>query len=79
MMAANARMAVDFISLKEQIDTSTPQGKLMLTIFAGLSTFEREQLLQRQVEGIAIAKAEGRYKGRVPIAIDSNAFQQVYT
>lgn len=58
---------VSFISLKENIDTTTPQGKLMLTIFAGLSQFERECTLQRQAEGIAIAKAAGKYKGRKPI------------
>ena len=58
---------VSFVSLKENIDTTTPQGKLMLTIFAGLSQFERECTLQRQAEGIAIAKAEGKYKGRKPI------------
>ena len=58
---------VSFVSLKENIDTTTPQGKLMLTIFAGLSQFERECALQRQTEGIAIAKAEGKYKGRKPI------------
>ena len=53
---------VSFVSLKENIDTTTPQGKLMLTIFAGLFQFERECTLQRQAEGIAIAKAEGKYK-----------------
>lgn len=51
---------VTFISQKEQINTGTPQGKLMLTIFAGLAQFERECLLERQAEGIAIAKQEGR-------------------
>lgn len=54
--------------MKENIDTTTPQGKLMLTIFAGLSQFERECTIQRQAEGIAIAKAEGKYKGRKPIS-----------
>lgn len=58
---------VEFISMKECVDTSTPQGKLMLTIFAGLSQFERECTLQRQAEGIAIAKEKGVYKGRKPI------------
>ena len=48
---------VSFVSLEENIDTTTPQGKLMLTIFAGLSQFERECTLQRQTEGIAIVKA----------------------
>ena len=61
---ALAKKGVSFVSLKENIDTSTPQGKLMLTIFAGLAQFERECLLQRQAEGIAIAKAEGKYRGR---------------
>lgn len=63
---------VKFVSLKENIDTSTPQGKLMLTIFAGLAEFERECTLQRQREGIEIAKAEGKYTGRKPIAVPSN-------
>lgn len=58
---------VSFVSLKENIDATTPQGKLMLTIFAGFSQFERECTLQRQAEGIAIAKAEGKYKGRKSI------------
>lgn len=51
---------VSFISQKEQINTTTPQGKFMLTVFAGLAEFERESILQRQKEGIAIAKAEGK-------------------
>lgn len=54
----------DVQSIKESFDTTTPQGKLMLTIFAGLAEFEREMILQRQREGIRIAKAEGKYKGR---------------
>lgn len=72
------KKGVAFVSQKEQIDTSTPQGKLMLTIFAGLAQFEREQLLQRQAEGIAIAKREGKYKGRKPISVDEAAFKKVY-
>lgn len=66
------KKGVAFVSLKENIDTSTPQGKLMLTIFAGLAQFERECTLQRQKEGIAIAKAEGKYKGRKPVALPDN-------
>ena len=54
------KKGVAFISQKEQIDTSTAAGRLMLTIFAGLAQFERECLLERQAEGIAIAKAEGK-------------------
>lgn len=62
------KKGVSFISLKENIDTTTPQGKLMLTIFAGLAQFERECTLQRQKEGIAIAKEQGKYKGRKPLS-----------
>ena len=51
-------------SLKEQLDTSTPQGKFMLTIFGAIAEFERELTLQRQREGIKLAKAAGKYKGR---------------
>lgn len=61
------KKGVSFISIKENIDTTTTQGKLMLTIFAGLSQFERETILQRQKEGIEIAKREGKYLGRKPI------------
>lgn len=69
---------VAFVSLKENIDTSTPQGELMMTIFAGLAEFERKQMLQRQAEGIAIAKQEGKYKGRQPIKVDTQAFEREY-
>jgi DNA invertase Pin-like site-specific DNA recombinase len=50
------------------IDTTTPTGKLMLTILGGVAEFEREIMLERQREGIAKAKAEGKYKGRKPTA-----------
>lgn len=66
------KKGVAFISLKESVDTTTPQGKLMLTIFAGLAQFERECTLQRQKEGIAIAKEQGKYKGRKPLSKPSN-------
>lgn len=58
---------VNFVSIKESVDTSTPQGKLIFTIFAGLAEFERTNLLDRQRMGIEIAKANGKYKGRKPI------------
>lgn len=64
-----------FVSDKEQIDTTTPQGKLMMTIFAGLSQFERECMLERQREGIELARIKGKYKGK-PFAIyDNNVFK----
>jgi DNA invertase Pin-like site-specific DNA recombinase len=62
-----ARKRVDFISQKEAIDTTTPTGKFMLTIFGAVAELERSYILQRQKEGIAIAKQKGVYKGRKPI------------
>ncbi len=58
---------VEFVSKKEAIDTTTPTGKFMLTIFGAVAELEREYILQRQREGIAIAKENGVYKGRKPI------------
>ena len=58
---------VEFVSKKEAIDTTTPTGKFMLTVFGAVAELEREYILQRQKEGIAIAKANGVYKGRKPI------------
>ena len=55
------------ISQKEAIDTTTPTGKFMLTVFGAVAELEREYILQRQREGIAAAKGQGRYKGRKPI------------
>lgn len=66
---------VDFVSQKEKIDTSSPSGRLMLTIFAGLAQFERECLLERQAEGIAIAKRQGRM-GR-PAVKPSGDFERI--
>lgn len=54
---------VHLISNKENIDTSTPTGKLMLTMIGAINEFERVNLLERQREGIAIAKRNGKYKG----------------
>ena len=49
-------------------DTGTATGKLMFTVIGAIATFEREMMLERQREGIAKAKAEGKYKGRKPTA-----------
>ena len=54
---------VEFVSRKEAIDTTTPTGKFMLTVFAAVAELEREYILQRQREGIAIAKEQGKYTG----------------
>ena len=59
--------SVEFVSRKEAIDTTTPTGKFMLTVFGAVAELEREYTLQRQAEGIAIAKEQGVYKGRKPI------------
>lgn len=58
---------VEFVSKKEAIDTATPIGKFMLTVFGAVAELALEYILQRQREGIAIAKANGIYKGRKPI------------
>ena len=58
----------DLRILNMGIDTATPTGKLMLTVLGGIAEFEREIMLERQREGIAKAKAEGKYKGRKPTA-----------
>ena len=55
---------IHFVSDKENIDTNTPTGKLLLTLIAAINEFERANMLERQREGIAIAKQEGKYKGR---------------
>ena len=55
---------VQVISLKESFDTSTPAGELAMTMFAAIATFERKIMLERQREGIALAKAQGKYRGR---------------
>lgn len=67
---------VDFISQKEAIDTKTPAGKFMLTVFGAVSELERDYILQRQREGIAIAKAQGKYKGRKKL--ERPQFMEVY-
>ena len=57
---------VGFVSLKEQFDTTTVSGKFVLVIFAAIAELERGNILQRQREGIEIAKKKGVYKGRKP-------------
>ena len=67
---------VRLVSLKENLDTSTPTGKLMLTVIAAIAEFERQNLLERQSEGIEIAKRNGKYKGRKPLELSN--FDEVY-
>lgn len=69
---------VVFISQKESIDTSNPQGKFMLTVFGAMAELERECILQRQKEGIEIAKRKGNvYKGRQPMDYDKKEFARL--
>ena len=68
---------VEFVSLKENMDTTTPQGRFMLTVFGALAELERENILERQREGIEIAKSEGKYEGRKPVEVDEKRFKEV--
>jgi DNA invertase Pin-like site-specific DNA recombinase len=69
---------INLVSNKENLDTSNPTGKLMLTMIAAINEFERANLLERQREGIAIAKREGKYKGRKSITVNSVLFEEHY-
>lgn len=62
-----SKKRVEFVSKKEAIDTTTPTGKFMLTVFGAVAELEREYILQRQREGIEAAKQQGKYQGRKPI------------
>ncbi len=78
MMEWLSEKGVDFTSRKERIDTNTPSGKFMLTVFGAIAQLEREYILDRQREGIEIAKQNGKYQGRKPIAVDEEKFAEVY-
>lgn len=69
---------IHLVSNKENIDTSTPTGKLMLTMIGAINEFERANLLERQREGIAIAKRDGKYKGRKPVNISNDTLKELY-
>ena len=69
---------VHLVSNKENLDTSTSNGKLMLTMIAAINEFERENLLERQREGIALAKKQGKYKGRQVKVINDEIFNKAY-
>lgn len=69
---------VSLVSNKENLDSRTPTGKLMLTMIAGIAEFERTNLLERQREGIAIAKEKGVYKGRKPVDVKEETFIEAY-
>jgi len=68
IVEALQQKGVGFKILNINLDTTTPTGRLMLTMLSGIASFEREMMLERQKEGIAVAKAKGHYKGRKPTA-----------
>lgn len=72
------KKGVSFMSLKENIDTTTPTGVFMLTVFGAVAQLEREYIKERQAEGIKIAQAKGKYRGRKPIDYPKN-WDKYYT
>lgn len=69
---------VKLVSLKENLDTNTPAGKMMLTMLGAIYEFERANILERQMEGIVLAKRAGKYKGRKRIIPPAN-LEDVFT
>jgi DNA invertase Pin-like site-specific DNA recombinase len=72
-------LGVEFISLKEDLDTTTAVGRFVLTVFGAIAEMERGVMREAQREGIEIAKAEGKYLGRKPIEINETKFRKVCT
>lgn len=70
-------LGVEFVSLKEDLDTTTAVGRFVLTVFGAIAEMEREVIRESQREGIEIAKVEGKYKGRSPIKIDEKRLRAV--
>ena len=71
LVAIGERLEIKGVALKvldQAIDTSTCTGRLMFNMLGAIAQFERELMLERQREGIAKAKAEGKYRGRAPTA-----------
>lgn len=71
------KRGIELVSNKENIDTSTATGKLMLTMIGAIAEFERANLLERQKEGIQLAQLEGKYKGRKKIEYPTD-WKEVY-
>ncbi len=78
LMERFEKKGVRVVSNKENLDTQTATGKLLLTMIAAINEFERANLLERQREGIAIAKRKGVYKGRKAIKVDDNRYDELY-
>jgi len=69
---------IHLVSNKENIDSSTPTGRLMLTMIGAINEFERQNLLERQREGIAIAQSKGVYRGRRERQIEEDRLEELY-
>ncbi len=69
---------VALVSNKENIDSNTPTGKFMLTMVAAIAEFERQNLLERQREGVEIAKRAGKYKGGHKKRYNKALFKELY-
>lgn len=76
MLESFAHNGITLVSDKERIDMSTASGKLIITVLAAVNEFEREISKERQAEGIAIAKAQGKYKGRAKKTVDISLFEE---
>lgn len=63
-------LGIDFVSLHEGVDTSTPNGRLVFGIFASIAEFERELIRDRVRSGIALAKSHGKRLGRPRVVVD---------
>lgn len=72
------KKGVSLVSNKENLDSSTATGKLMITMIGAINEFERQNLLERQKEGIAIAKRQGKFKGGQVKKIDEATFNKLY-
>ena len=70
---------INLVSDKEKIDMSTASGKLMVTVIAAVNEFERNMMLERQAEAIAVAKEKGTYRHRGDKKIDSELFDKNYS
>ena len=68
LVAIGEKLDAKGVILEQAIDTATPTGRLMFNMLSAIAQFERELMLERQREGVAKAKAEGKYKGRAPTA-----------
>ena len=78
LMERFEKKGVRVVSNKENLDTQTATGKLLLTMIAAINEFERANLLERQREGIAIAKRKGVYKGRKAIKVDDTRYEELF-